>query len=57
VLGLRLAQHLPAEQAAALARAFDGHNHADLARRYGLTVTQVYDILQRQHQTRQTPLF
>ena len=36
-----------AHRDAALARAFDGHNHAALARRYGLTVTQVYDILAR----------
>ncbi|HCB12753.1 MAG TPA: transcriptional regulator [Gammaproteobacteria bacterium] len=24
---------------------FNGRNHADLARSYGLTVTQIYDII------------
>jgi Mor family transcriptional regulator len=90
LLNARLQQHLPAEQAAALAlaqaedlrltfngcqiyipkgdhyeraqrdaeiaAAFNGRNHAELARRYHLTVTQVYDILNRQRLGRQSSL-
>ena len=41
---------------AAIAAAFTGHNHGELARRYHLTVTQIYAILQRQRQSRQDPL-
>ncbi|MCB1765375.1 MAG: hypothetical protein KDJ22_04815 [Candidatus Competibacteraceae bacterium] len=32
---------------AALYQEFTGHNHLDLARRYKLTVTQIYDIIAR----------
>lgn len=38
------------ERNAAIASAFNGRNHADLARRFGLTVTQIYAILAR-HRT------
>lgn len=38
-----------ARRDAAIARAFNGHNTADLARRYRLSATQIYDILSRQH--------
>ncbi len=32
----------------AIARAFNGRNVAELARRFGLSTTQIYDILSRQ---------
>lgn len=46
-----------AQRDAAIASAFNGRNHADLARRFSLTVTQIYDILARQRHDRQPPLF
>ena len=46
-----------AQRDAAIASAFNGRNHAGLARRFGLTVTQIYDILARQRHDRQPPLF
>lgn len=45
-----------AQRDAELASAFNGRNHAELARRYRLTVTQVYDILHRQRLSRQSSL-
>jgi len=35
-----------------IVREFDGHNHADLAKRYHLTVTQIYDIIARRRTAR-----
>jgi len=42
---------------AAIAREFNGRNHADLARRHHLTVTQIYNILDRRRRIRQPALF
>lgn len=42
---------------AAIWREFNGRNHADLARRHGLTLSCVYDILVRERARRQTDLF
>ncbi len=36
-----------AQRDAAIRQEFDGRNHADLSRRYRLTVTQIYEILAR----------
>lgn len=38
-------------------REFDGRNHADLARRFNLTLSCVYDILARERKRRQHRLF
>ena len=38
---------LRAQRDAAIWREFTGHNHLNLARRYGLSVAHVYDILAR----------
>ena len=39
-----------AERDAAIARDFNGRNHAELARRHRLTVTRIYSVLRRQRQ-------
>lgn len=41
---------------AAIWREFNGRNHADLARRHGLTLSCVYDILARERARRQAEL-
>lgn len=42
---------------AAIWREFNGRNHADLARRHGLTLSCVYDVLARERARRQSELF
>ncbi len=46
-----------ARRDAAIARAFNGYNVGELAHRYRLSATQIYDILARQRQARQPSLF
>lgn len=41
-----------AQRDQAIWRGFTGHNHVELANRYKLTVTQIYDILARQRTAR-----
>ncbi|MER2529209.1 MAG: Mor transcription activator family protein [Candidatus Competibacter denitrificans] len=42
---------------AAIWRDFNGRNHAQLARKYGLTLRRIYNILAAERATRQTCLF
>lgn len=42
---------------AAILREFNGHNHRNLARRHGLAVATIYQILAREFERRQSPLF
>ncbi|HRF45103.1 MAG TPA: Mor transcription activator family protein [Candidatus Competibacteraceae bacterium] len=42
-----------AQRDQAIWRNFTGHNHAELASRYKLTVTQIYDILARVRTSKQ----
>lgn len=48
-------QRLQRDQA--IVREFTGNNRLELAKRYKLSVTQIYDILARQRHDRQPPLF
>ena len=42
---------------AAIWREFNGRNHAELARKYGLALAVIYDILDRERARRQSDLF
>lgn len=50
-------RHLRDRRDAEIWREFNGRNHAELARRHGLGVAAIYDILERERARRQRHLF
>jgi Mor family transcriptional regulator len=50
-------RHGRSQRDAAIWRAFDGHNHAELAHHYRLTVSCIYDIVARERARQQNEIF